>query len=73
MHCRWSTFSGSRKHLQLDDSDAGLLVPCPQVSTQEPQIALYYGTAALSIFKNEATAVHPELFKKLEYETQGGR
>lgn len=73
MHCRMSAFSGSRQHPQLADSDLGQLVPCPQVSTQEPQIARYYGTAALSIFKNEATTVHPELFKKLEYETKGGR
>jgi hypothetical protein len=73
MDCRRSTFSGSRKHLKLDDSDVGQLVPCSQVSTQEPQSARYYGTAALSIFKNEATIVHPDLFKKLEYDTKGGR
>lgn len=73
MHCRRSAFSGSRKHLQLGDSDVGYLVPCPQVSTQDPQSARYYGTAALSILKNEATTVHPELFKKLEYETKGGQ
>jgi len=73
MHCRRSTFGGSRKHLQLGDSDVGQLVPCPQVSTQKPQSARYYKTAALSIFKNEATTVPRDLFKKLEYETKGGR
>jgi hypothetical protein len=73
MQCRRSTFGGSRKHLQLGDSDVGQLVSWPQVSTQKPQNARYYKTAALSIFKNEATTVHRELFKKLEYETKGGR
>jgi hypothetical protein len=35
--------------------------------------ARYYGTAVLSIFKNEATTVHSELSKKLEYENKGER
>ena len=44
----------------------------PKFPSRSPR-ARYYGIDALSIFKNGATTVHPELFKKLGSETKGGR